>query len=134
MSEKNMLMRYKNMKDRCYQPTATSYKNYGGRGITVSDSWLGSFETFYMDMGNAPKGCSIDRIDNNKGYSKENCRWATKREQGNNQRTNKFITLDNGSEMTVANYARKFNITYGKAYNLIKEVKEVHDLLKPTHI
>jgi hypothetical protein len=78
------------MKQRCYNPKSTPYDSYGGRGITVCDRWLESFDNFYEDMGPKPSPThSIDRIDNYKlidGYSKDNCRWATKSEQVQNRR------------------------------------------------
>lgn len=85
-----------NLKTRCNNRNNRKYLSYGARGIKVCPEWNSSFENFYKDMGPKPgPDFSIDRINNNEGYSKDNCRWATKKQQGNNQRTNKLIEYKN---------------------------------------
>ncbi len=81
---------WENMKQRCDNPNRKEYKNYGGRGITYCIEWR-SFEAFLRDMGNRPLNTSLDRIDNNKGYHKDNCKWSNRTQQNTNNR--KKITL-----------------------------------------
>lgn len=74
------------MRQRCLYKSSTSYKYYGGRGITVCERWL-DFKNFVSDMGLPPtKKHTIDRIDNTKGYEKDNCRWVTMAQQNRNKR------------------------------------------------
>lgn len=82
------------MKKRCTKPKNKNYHHYGGRGITVCDRWLESFENFYADMGPRPAGMSIERKKNHLGYSPENCILATHSEQMRNTRKSKMLTFN----------------------------------------
>ena len=77
---------------RCHNPKHQAFKDYGGRGITVCASWR-KFENFFQDMGRAPPGMWLDRINNNGNYEPGNCRWATPTQQGRNKRTNRLLTV-----------------------------------------
>ena len=97
------------MMARCFDQSNKKYDNYGGRGITVCDQWL-QFENFYADMGERPKGLTIERIDNNGHYESGNCRWATWKEQANNTRRNRRITFG-GESLTLTEWARRLSIS-----------------------
>ena len=100
---------WQDIKDRCLNPKHHSYKNYGGRGIKLQKSWL-KFENFLKDMGKKPYGLSIDRFNNNKGYYKKNCQWATKHTQSRNRRNNVLITF-NGKTQCLSDWAKEINIS-----------------------
>lgn len=91
MSNSSELHIWRGIMQRCNNLNHKQYSDYGGRGITVCKRWE-KFENFYNDMGNKPKGLSIDRIDNDKGYSPENCRWANNSQQNFNKRMPKNNT------------------------------------------
>lgn len=94
------------MIERCTDTKCKAYPGYGGRGITICDEWLDSFEAFHADMGDKPTPrYQIERIDNNDGYYKENCRWATPLEQGRNKRNNVHLTL-NGVTLCLSEWSR----------------------------
>lgn len=98
------------MKKRCYNKNASNYKNYGGRGITMCDEWRNDFITFYnWSMENGYQdNLSIDRIDNDKGYSPSNCRWTDRTTQNNNTRHNVYLTY-NGKTQTMKQWSDELN-------------------------
>lgn len=85
-SETSMYHIWEGMKSRCLYTKNVSYKYYGGRGITVCDRWLHSFENFLEDIGERPDGLSLDRIDVNGNYEPDNCKWSSPKEQRSNRR------------------------------------------------
>lgn len=114
------------MKDRCLNQNHHAYKNYGGRGITICDEWKDSFECFINDMGFKPtKKHTLDRINNELGYYKDNCRWALMTVQNKNRRNNVWYEL-RGRRMISADWARLIGITPG---NLIASLK-IHGTLE----
>lgn len=111
---------YWNMRARCTNPNHPRYKDWGGRGVTICDRWMEKFENFLEDMrgGYAP-GLQLERIDNDKGYSPENCRWATTTAQSRNRRSNHIIRTGLG-DMHVIDAARLEGITLAAMLGRIK--------------
>jgi len=109
------------MKSRCLNKNHRAYANYGGRGITLSDEWNDSFEKFYSDMGDCPKGMSIDRINNDGNYEKFNCRWATRREQSRNTSRSIVITFE-GKTMILMDWANTLRVPYYRLRTRIKQL------------
>ena len=106
---------YSNMKTRCYNPKYYLFQHYGGKGVKVCDEWNGDhgFENFYkwsIENGFRPR-LSIDRIDNSKDYSPDNCRWTTMVTQQNNRTNNRMITA-NGETHTMAEWAKLSGLHY----------------------
>lgn len=106
---------WSHVKARCINPKTIGFHLYGGRGIKVCERWINSFENFYNDMGPRPSSkYSIDRIDVNRDYSPENCRWATKEEQLANRRNTRHETVDGVSKpLTV--WAKEYGMDYQTA-------------------
>lgn len=88
MKSKHLYWVWSAMIQRCHNPNQKQYADYGGRGITVCESWK-TFENFEFDMGQKENGFYLDRIDNNQGYFKENCRWTTRISNNKNKRVYK---------------------------------------------
>ena len=105
------------MKSRCMNPNDTRYSDYGGRGITVCDEWKNDFFAFYKwAMANGySDDLTIDRIDNEKGYSPDNCRWASAQDQARNRRSNINITIGNATK-TLAEWCEIFEMPYSRVY------------------
>lgn len=100
---------WRSMSDRCHLPTHQAYRNYGARGIRVCHRWR-KFEAFWEDMGSTYRtGLTLDRINNNGDYNAKNCRWTTRREQGNNKRNNVYVRSRVGS-LTVSQAAEFWGI------------------------
>jgi len=112
------------MVSRCTNPNTQNYKYYGGRGIAVCERWLGEdgFNNFLADIGEKPKGLSLERENNNGNYEPGNCKWATKEEQANNQRSNVKIWTGEGY-VTMSQFARVHGIPYEKIQRLYQTKK-----------
>ena len=112
------------MKARCYAPCNKDMGKYQKGNIIVCEEWKHSFENFINDMGFAPSTeHSLDRIDTTKGYSKENCRWATKKEQANNRGNfNILITFENKT-LVLKDWAAELGIKYTTLYNRLYRSK-----------
>lgn len=94
--------------------------NYGGRGIAVAAAW-DSYDQFYADMGECAAGYSLDRIDNTLGYAAHNCRWATNREQLNNQRRNRVISF-NGKSQTLSYWAEDLGVSLDTLHHRLRRL------------
>lgn len=98
------------MKNRCLYESQPAYMRYGGAGVTIDPAWM-DFSKFFADMGERPDGMTLDRVDNAKGYFKDNCRWSTVAEQNRNTRQNVFLT-HNGKTMCMKDWANETGIPY----------------------
>ncbi|UQT02921.1 hypothetical protein TOTORO_00580 [Serratia phage vB_SmaS-Totoro] len=132
MTDTTEYLTYHNMITRCYDNKVDAYPWYGGRGIRVCDRWLESFENFFADMGYKPgKGYSIERIDSDKDYSPDNCRWATAKEQCRNRRNTRWVTY-RGREMSAAEFCESIGFRWDRVRHLLDKglsCEEIEEML-----
>ena len=100
---------YRSMRQRCKNPKSISWRDYGGRGITVCERWDASFSAFLEDMGDRPEGGSLERIDPNGNYEPGNCKWIPNSEQARNTRVSRYVILS-GERMIQAEAARRLKV------------------------
>lgn len=117
-SETSTYNRWSLMRRRCNNPKHPAYNNYGGRGIKVCERW-NNYDNFLKDMGEAPPGLTLDRIDVNGDYTPENCRWATRSQQARNIRSTRLVTIE-GQTYVAADLAEKLGV---KTDTLIQRAK-----------
>ena len=121
------------MKARSQNPNHPRFKDWGGRGIKVCKRWM-DFENFLADMGERPENTTLDRIDNDKGYEPNNCRWATRKEQNQNRRDQKhqyfFIAMDSQGTMIASNnqseFARQHGLNVGNINRCLNGKRKSH--------
>lgn len=136
-SQSRLYTVWNGMKNRCYSPNSSAFKNYGARGITVCDEWKNDFQAFFswsMKNGYDPEAqrgkCTLDRIDNDGNYEPSNCRWATMKEQGNNRRSNVRVEI-NGRTQTLTQWSEETGIMFDTLkWRYTHGVRGV-DLLRP---
>lgn len=104
---------------RCSNPKRKMWKHYGGRGIEVCQRWAVSFEAFLADMGERPEGMSLDRIDNDVGYCKDNCRWADKVTQARNSAQVVWVVV-NGQRKRLVEWCEDFGISINTVRDRVK--------------
>ena len=105
---------WERMRSRCNSTTDKRYASYGGRGILVCEAW-NDFNTFLADMGERPTGYTLERMNNDLGYSKDNCRWATRQEQNNNTQRSLHVEFESTS-LTLRQWAEKLSLPYASIW------------------
>lgn len=122
MCKTELYARWAAMKSRCSSKNKRTYKDYAGRGITVCEEWL-AFEPFvkWALSNGYKKGLTLERINNDLGYSPANCKWITLGEQANNRRSSRLFTY-NGKTMTLVQWCKEFDVDYRLAHNRINKL------------
>lgn len=123
------------MRRRCYLKTTKDYRNYGARGINVCQEWKKSFETFrdWSISNNYAEGLTIERKENDKDYSPDNCEWASREKQGNNKRNNLLLTINNETH-TSSQWSSLSKLSRGTIESRIKRGWSDAKLLVPSHL
>lgn len=117
------------MRKRCENPRCPGFKDYGGRGISICERW-NEYKFFLEDMGPCPLGFTLERKDNEKGYSKENCKWATPKEQARNRRNTHLIEI-NGVRKSVAEWAEESGLSRSTIIQRERKGLAMDKLLSP---
>lgn len=124
---------WEGMKGRCDRPTCNGYDRYGGRGISYCDKWK-TFKGFFDDMGSSFKdGLSLDRLDNDLDYSKENCKWSTTKEQAVNKVSNVRVTVD-GVTLCLSQWRDLYGLTNSIVYKRYGRGELGYNLLRPSGV
>ena len=119
------------MKQRCTNPNNRRYKDYGGRGITVCQRWASSFENFLEDVGARPANdLALERINNEKGYFPKNVKWASKRTQQRNMRSNRLLTIEHSTK-TIAEWSDLTGLKYSTIEARVRRGWPMKDVLSP---
>lgn len=129
-TRRQMYTVWRSMIARCHNPAKDNYRYYGGKGILVCDRWRRSFEDFLLDMGYVECGMTLDRIDGSKGYSPENCRWATMMDQARNKSSNVIVSV-NGESMICADAAAKNGLKKATVWGRLRRGWSDEDSCKP---
>lgn len=116
------------MRSRCNNPNSHAYADYGARGITVAANWS-RFSGFIADMGHPAPGMTLERTDNDKGYSKENCIWATRAVQSLNKRSNVLLTID-GETLPLSVWAERVGLKYATVHQRLVKGWTPEDAVK----
>jgi hypothetical protein len=117
---KQVLSIWRDMRRRCLESDRPQYKDYGGRGITVCDRWMHSFDNFLKDMAPRPDGALLDRMDNDGPYDPSNCKWSNRVESNSNRRNCIYVVLD-GERVTLKEACRRRGLKYRPVHKRIME-------------
>ena len=127
MRKTQIYRRWASLKTRCLNPNALSFAYYGGRGITLCEAWH-SFENFYLDMGECPPGMELDRIDNARGYTADNCRWVSREVNANNKRNNRPISYQ-GRTQNLGQWAKELGLSHATLVLRLKQGRPLAQVL-----